>query len=781
MNVMHAVVEHRWVQPIDQVRLPDAPSVGGKAANLGELTHARFPVPPAFAVTQDAYLYALDEAGVRGTLRTRGLPPLGADDAALTAAAQELREIVLGISVPATLRAEILEAYHELGDTARVAVRSSAPAEDAADTSFAGIHDSFTDVSGPDALIDAIRKCWASLWSERALTYRGVQGVTEEPSVAVVVQLMVDSDRSGVVFTADPRTGARDRIIVEAAAGLGEVVVGGQVEPDTYVVSKDGFKVLDVHVGSQSFAITVDAEIEHTTDIPVAERGNRVLTDAQLERLALLAVSVEEHYHAPQDLEFAFADDRLWIVQTRPITTLDSARQSPVAAPSEPAGEILAHGLGASPGTVSGRVRVLRSVSDARLLDDGDILVAPMTRPDWLPVLRRAAAIVTDGGGITCHAAIVGRELGRPVVVGTRTATADLLDGSTVTVDGNAGTVREGAMAATEPVPAAAAPAAATRSSWAEPTGTAVYVNLATPDAAEHVAAMDVDGVGLLRAEFMIMDALQGMHPATMLAQGRRKEYVDKMGAAVERIAAAFAPRPVIYRAIDLRTNEFANLTGGDVEPNEDNPMIGYRGCFRYVREPELFRLDLDVVLTVRKRYPNVHLMIPFVRTRWELEQCLGLLDSHPLGADRRMHRWIMAEVPSVVYWIPEYAALGIDGVSIGTNDLTQLVLGVDRDSEICRDLFDTMDPAVLDAVDLIIERASRAGLTTSLCGQAVSTNPTLAEHLVRAGITSVSVTPDAAVITRRNVAAAERRILLDRARFASTHPAEGQAERRRP
>ncbi len=292
-----------------------------------------------------------------------------------------------------------------------------------------------------------------------------------------------------------------------------------------------------------------------------------------------------------------------------------------------------------------------------------------------------------------------------------------------------------------------------------------MYVNLATPDAAERVAASDVDGVGLLRAEFMIMDALAGTHPAAMIAQGRRNEYVAKMSAAVERIAAAFAPRPVIYRAIDLRTNEFADLSGGDVEPHEDNPMIGYRGCFRYVREPELFRLDLDVLFTVRKRYPNVHLMIPFIRTRWELAQCLADLDSHPLGADRRMHRWIMAEVPSVAYWIPEYAALGIDGVSIGTNDLTQLVLGVDRDSEICRDLFDTMDPAVLDAIDVIIERATRAGLTTSLCGQAVSTNPALAEHLVRKGITSVSVAPDVAAVTRHNVSAAERRILLDRAR----------------
>ncbi|AOW92656.1 phosphoenolpyruvate synthase [Rhodococcus sp. WMMA185] len=777
MNVQRAVVvEHHWVEPIDQLGLADAPSVGGKAANLGELTRARFPVPAGFAVTAEGYLKAMDDAGVRDSLRDQALPPTGTDDAALATMAHDLRSTVLDAPISDALRAEILEAYRKLGgESPRVAVRSSAPAEDASDTSFAGIHDSFTDVSGENALIETIRKCWASLWSERALTYRSVQKVDDEPSIAVVVQLMVDADQSGVVFTADPRTGARDRVVVEAARGLGETVVGGQVEPDTYVVAKSGFDVIDTHIGLQSFSIKANADGERV-EIPAAAQGQRVLDENQIERLAMLAVAVEDHYHIPQDLEFAFAGDRLWIVQTRPITTLGVARARDEH--GESTGKVLVQGLGAGPGAASGRVRVLRTVADSHRLSDGDILVAPMTRPDWLPVLRRARAIVTDGGGITCHAAIVGRELGRPVVVGTRTATSELQDGRMITVDGDSGVVYDGVVATSEPdstptrtgAPPQPAPVRTNGGGSVAPqvTATSVYVNLATPDAAEKVAALDVDGVGLLRAEFMIMDALEGMHPAAMIAQGRRDEYVAAMVAAVERIAAAFAPRPVIYRAIDLRTNEFADLAGGDVEPDEDNPMIGYRGCFRYVREPELFDLDLDVLLATRKRYPNVHLMIPFVRTRWELQRCLAHLDAHPLGTDRSMHRWIMAEVPSVAYWIPEYAALGIDGVSIGTNDLTQLMLGVDRDSEICRELFDAMDPAVLDAIDVIIERATRAGLSTSLCGQAVSTDPTLAEHLVRGGITSVSVTPDVAATTRRNVAAAERRILLDRARSNS-------------
>lgn len=772
MTLTPADAANEWVRPINQIRLSDVPSVGGKAANLGELTSSGFPVPSGFVVTKDAYLAAMDRAGIRDTLRARRVPPAGTGEDELTAAAGELRALVLDAPVPDTLQDLIVAAYLGLGDAVPVAVRSSAPGEDAADTSFAGIHDSFTSIVGPEALTDALRRCWASLWSERALTYRSVRSVDEEPSIAVIVQTMVSSERSGVAFTADPRTGDRDRLVIEAATGLGEVVVGGQVEPDTYVLDKDGLEILDLRIGAQDVAVTVDGGGEHRVEIPMADRGKRVLTDSQIEHLGGIALAVEKHYGAPQDIEFAFSGDQLWLVQTRPVTTLGGRGEGDGAA-TVPGSRVLVRGLGASPGTASGPARVLQSVADAHRLHDGDILVAPMTRPDWLPVLRRAAAIVTDGGGITCHAAIVGRELGRPVVVGTRNATTALVDGMLVTVDGDTGNVSEGTGAARQPTRAATSgrPERPGGAPSGEPTATAVYVNLATPEAADRVAATDVDGVGLLRAEFMITDALHGTHPARLLAEGRRDEYVQKMAEGVHRIAAAFAPRPVVYRAIDLRTNEFANLEGGEAEPAEDNPMIGYRGCYRYVREPELFTLDLDVVHAVRQRCPNLHLMIPFVRTGWELEHCLRHLDAHPLGSDRRMLRWIMAEVPSVTYWIPHYAGLGIDGLSIGSNDLTQLVLGVDRDSDVCRELFDTMDPSVLDAIDTIIDRATSAGLTTSLCGQAVSTDPALAEHLIRRGITSVSVTPDVAERTRRAVATAERRIMLEQARSPMYEP----------
>jgi pyruvate,water dikinase len=380
--------------------------------------------------------------------------------------------------------------------------------------------------------------------------------------------------------------------------------------------------------------------------------------------------------------------------------------------------------------------------------------------------------LVTDGGGMTCHAAIVSRELRIPCVVGTRRATQLLRDGEVVTVDGERGQVRagrEGQLArlpanaltlVTAPVPA---PASAVN---AESTGTLLYVNLALPSQAIAAAALPVDGVGLLRAEFMLTEALGGAHPQQLIKEGRREEFIGAMSSALTTITRAFAPRPVIYRSYDFRTNEFRKLRGGEAfEPLEANPMIGYRGCFRYIRDPELFGLELEVLARVREETPNLHLMLPFVRTKWELEACLELIDRSPLGRARGLKRWIMAEVPSVVHWLPEYAKLGVDGVSIGSNDLTQLMLGVDRDSELCSELFDESDPAVLAAISSIIERAQEHGMTVSLCGQAPSTRPGFAEELVRRGITSVSVSVDAVAATRRALARAESQILLAAAR----------------
>jgi len=517
------------------------------------------------------------------------------------------------------------------------------------------------------------------------------------------------------------------------------------------------------------------------------EKGRApVLSDDEVRAVADLACRVETHYGTPQDAEWAVEGGRVFFVQTRPITTLGIGaaalrfgRRSGEAASGEPR-LVLLHGLGAGPGVAAGLVRVLQSPADSARLKPGEILVTAMTSPDWVPLMRRAAAVVTDAGGMTSHAAIVSRELGIPCVVGTRTATSTLTDGMLVTVNARDGTVTEGSLVGTPSTAAPAlAPAAATTSAAAvvlpnaQPaaaavpiTATRVYVNLGEPDLAAAAAEMAVDGIGLLRAEFMLLAALDGKHPRLLIEQDKGVELVARMTRALRTFAAAFAPRPVIYRATDFRSNEFRGLTGGArFEPDEENPMIGYRGCFRYTKEPALFALELEAIREVRREFKNLHLMIPFVRTGSEMRACRQLIDASGLGADAHMQLWVMAEVPSVVTWLPDYAAMGVTGVSIGSNDLTQLVLGIDRDSEILSGLYDERDKAVLATIKAIIDECKRLHITSSICGQAPSVHPEYAEQLVRWGIDSVSVNPDVVDRTRRNIAAAEQRILLDAAR----------------
>jgi pyruvate,water dikinase len=747
------------------IGVTDASTVGGKGANLGELVRAGLPVPPGFVVTADAYLSSMETAGVR--LELSGAPVLGAGTDATTVAAADAghrRSLVAKGGMSPAVHTAVVDAYAELcrrvgiADAA-VAVRSSATAEDAGDTSFAGMHETFTNVRGADAVCARVVDCWQSGFQDRAFTYRAMQRVESEPAIAVVVQQMAKAARSGVMFTVDPATGDRNRLVIEAAFGQGEVVVGGQVEPDTYVVRREPRAVVEARIGVQTHAIVCGPDgADERVELDPAEGGRRVLSDDEVLGLARLGLQAEAHYGTPQDMEWVIDDAGAYsVVQSRPITTL-----------GERTGEELVRGLGASPGLAHGAARLLRDPSEGAALIDGEVLVAPMTNPDWLPTLRRAAAVVTDGGGITCHAAIVSRELGIPCVVAARTATTAIRTGDMITVDGTQGVVRRGAV---EPevtqieVRESGAPVVA----W-EPLATSLYVNLATVAHTAEIAAGPVDGVGLLRAEFLLTEALEGRHPRAVVADGGSEAFVSRMADSVLQIARPFAPRPVVYRTIDFRSNEFAGLEGGiRFEPTENNPMIGYRGCYRYVREPDLFDLELQMLARVREECPNVVLMIPFVRTAWELERCLDIVDASPLGRQRGLKRWVMAEVPSVVYRIPDYARLGIDGVSIGSNDLTQLMLGVDRDSEICRELFDESDAAVLDAIEQIIRRAHECGLTASLCGQAPSNRPAFAEHLVRFGIDSVSVTPDSVDAARRVLATAERRLLLGAARRSTT------------
>ncbi|HTR79179.1 MAG TPA: phosphoenolpyruvate synthase, partial [Gemmatimonadaceae bacterium] len=676
------------------------------------------------------------------------------------------------------------------GAPALVAVRSSAAAEDTADFSFAGMFESVLGVRGTESLLDAVRVCWASTFGARVLYYRLTRGMADEMPVAVVVQRMVASEKSGVMFSVDPSSGNADHVVIEAAWGLGEVVVGGQVMPDHYVVSKSGKAVIERRTARKDFMLTLmpTGGVQRVELAGTPRADAEVLSDAELLALSQFAIASETHYGMPQDMEFAIVGDHLSITQTRPITTLTSlsvaaARQSqatPAAPPPAEPGRLpgstggdaaapLLRGLGASPGVATGPVRVLRSVEESGTLAAGDVLVTRMTSPDWVPLMRRACAIVTDEGGMTSHAAIVSRELGIPCVVGTRAATTTLRDGIVVTVNGREGSVVAGVTNAASGAPRSAGPAPIATAGFAARgpvTATKLYVNLAEPELAAGVAARDVDGVGLLRAEFMLLEALEGVHPRELVARGGADDLVRKMARGLRLFAEAFAPRPVIYRAMDFRSNEYRTLTGGDAhEPKEDNPMIGYRGCFRYTREPDLFALELRALAEIRREFGNLHLMIPFVRTGWELEECRSLIDASPLAHDRGLLLWIMAEVPSVVTWMEEYARLGVTGVSIGSNDLTQLILGVDRDNAALAPYYDERDRAVRDAIRGIITRAHALGMTCSICGQAPSVHVDYAEWLVEQGIDSISVNADVIEQTRRNIAAAEQRLLLTAAR----------------
>ena len=753
----------KWFEDLGKA---DVNKAGGKGANLGELVKAGLPVPPGFVVTAQAYLLFNTESGLSQKI-VHSMEGLNVDDTAeLQAKAREVQGLIIGTEMPANIKGEIIKAYEELSrrDSSRglfVAVRSSATMEDSEQASFAGMNATFLNVHGKEDLIRKVKECWASLYGARVIFYRAKKEFLDEPVIAVVVQKMVNSDKAGVMFTANPSNNNMSSLVIEGAFGLGEVVVGGLVSPDYYEVEKSSLKVKDARVSHKNFKIIRDEKGRNkNVDLSDKEAEQPVLTDTEVQELARLGMKIEQHYGSPQDTEWAMEDKKIYMVQSRPITTLIRSAEAVSEKSEAEESKELIRGLGASPGRGSGEVRVLKSPDKDDGFESGDVLVAEMTTPDWVPLMKKASAIVTDGGGMTCHAAIVSREMGLPCVVGTRNATKVLSDKMLVTVDGTHGIVYEGKLKedkkAEEPgtqVVAKTAPIV---------TATKLYVNLAMPHEAERIAKEDVDGIGLLRAEFMVIDACDGVHPRQLIEEGKSNQFIDAMVRKLRIFTRAFYPRPVIYRAIDFRTNEFRNLRGGDkYESVEQNPMIGFRGCYRYILNPDLFELELKVLQKVRELDKNLHLMIPFVRTLWEFKRCKKIIDESGLTDDREMQLWVMAEVPSAVYWLEDYARAGIHGVSIGSNDLTQLVLGVDRDSEICAPLYDERDKAVMEAIKSIVKTSQKMGITCSICGQAPSNYPDYAEKLVEWGITSVSVNPDVIDRTRHNIAAAEQRVLL--------------------
>jgi len=728
---------------LENVRKDDIHIVGGKCANLGELTAKGITVPPGFAVTADAFRRFLEETKIgeiiQKTLTSSNGPR---DPKQYEEASQEIRKIIESAPMPSDIANEVRSAYRDLerktnSPQVKVAVRSSATSEDLPDASFAGQQDTYLNVKGEDALVHYVQKCWSSLYTPRAIFYREEKGFPHEKVlISVGVQKMVESEVSGVIFTLDPVNGDPSKIIIESSWGLGEALVAGVVRPDRFIVDKGTLQIVPKmveHVPNHETGLTMEREV------PAERRNAASLGDEQVVELARLARDIEDHYQTPQDVEFAVerskSGQKVYVVQTRP-ETFWARMKSPSESGKSPVLDrvVVVQGLAASPGLHAGRAKIVVGLQDAgRMMKDKDILVTRMTNPDWVPYMKIAGAIVTEDGGTTCHAAIVSREMGIPCIVGARNATKVLQTGKEYTVDAKAGVVYQGLV---EDILKPAAAVGQQIPTVIPVTSTRIYVNISLPELAEKVAReTHADGVGLLRAEHMMLSV--GKHPRLLIEEGGGQKMVDAFAEGVRKVATPFAPKPVVYRCLDFKPDEFLGLPGGEKYEREaghvgPNPLLGFRGAFRYVKEPDVFRLECRAIRKVREEFKltNVHVMLPFVRTLEDFRNAKKIMEEEGLKRSPDFKLWIMCEVPATVLLIDKFVLEGIDGISFGTNDLTMLILGIDRDDASIQEIYDERNLAVLRAMSHVIRICSEAGVTTSICGQAPSNYPEVVEGM---------------------------------------------------
>ncbi|MBI4034837.1 MAG: phosphoenolpyruvate synthase [Candidatus Chisholmbacteria bacterium] len=758
-----------WFKDVDK---SDIALVGGKGANLGEMTRAGFPVPNGFIVTSAAYSYILESNYLRSKIYDL-LSNLDVNKPQeLDRVSHQIRQIIIRADVPSDLSQLILKAYAKLSprwSDALVAVRSSATAEDLPDASFAGQQETYLNVKGDANLIQNIRHAWASLFTPRAIFYRTQKKFDHlKVGIAVPIQTMIQSEVSGVMFTVDPVTNDKTTLVIEAIWGLGELIVQGSVTPDHYKIRKSGLSLVHKVAVPQEKQLIRKGNTNQIVPVPRSRQTLPKLSDTQIRQLAELGLKLHQHYFFPQDIEWALENKQLYILQTRPITTIEKAtsktsNQKSVLTITSAISKlpILLTGDPASPGIATGPIRVIPSPRQIHQLKPRDILVTDMTSPDFVPAMRQAAAVVTNQGGQTSHAAIVSRELGIPCIVGTKTATQVLKPNMVITINGSTGEIYQGTPPQQIIKLIAEHPLIATPESLNLKTATHLYVNLAEPSKAAEIAKLNVDGVGLLRAEFMIADI--GIHPKKLIHDGKKSVFIHQLAKGLETFCAAFNPRPVVYRATDFKTNEYSHLTGGKTyEPQESNPMLGYRGAFRYIADPQVFDLELEAIKKVRNQagYKNLWLMIPFVHTPQELHLVKKLVTTAGLIRSPSFKLWMMVEIPSNIILLEDFIKIGIDGISIGTNDLTMLTLGVDRDNSEVASAFDDTHPAVLSLMQTTITTAKKFSVTTSVCGQAPSDHPDLVHQLISWGVTSISVNPDALGRTREYIHSSEHRLV---------------------
>lgn len=775
----------------DELHRQDVNLVGGKSSSLGEMTSSMdVPVPYGFATTAHAYRYFMEATGLHDQVNAL-LDQLtdyeNADE--LHATCTKIRDLITSAQMPDDLTNDIKQAYLDLAkrmgqDDPFVAIRSSATAEDLPNASFAGQQESYLNIHGADDVVDRVQQCYASLFTDRATYYRHKQHFPyEKVALSAAVQMMVFSEASGIMFSVDVTNGDDSRIVIDAIYGLGEYIVLGKVTPDHFVVDKQSMKIVTKNITTKPIEL-VRLPDGGTKEQPVpADKADQpVLTDDQVLELASYVKEIEQHYGCYMDMEFALDanTNKLWLVQARPETVwsqrnkekhAESTGDDNVVAESD--AKVAVRGLPASPGVASGVVHVIDSPKDIDEFKAGEVLVTLMTSPDWVPAMKKAAGIITNNGGMTCHAAIVSREMQIPCIVGTKSrgkaATDVFKNGDVVTVDAKNGVVYQGKVAALLKKPAAANPSGGqvVAAETFAPTATGVMMNLGDPDLAEKYASLPADGIGLMREEFLWTTYIHE-HPLYLIEQGHPEKVVDMLADGVSKVARAMAPRPVILRLSDFKSGEYRKLKGGEkYEPHEPADLLGWRGASRYYdpKYIEAFKLELAAVKKVREEFglKNLNVMIPFVRTVDEARKVTAIMRDQGLVRSADFKVYMMAEIPSNIILADQFNEF-VDGYSIGSNDLAMLILGCDRNNDTVASLFDERNLAVKRAIRHLIKAAHKDGRTVSICGQAPSEYPEFTNFLIQSGIDYVSVNPDMVKATKRNVAHFEQRIMLDKA-----------------
>lgn len=779
--------ENAYVLWFDELRRADVGLVGGKSSSLGELTSSvDVPVPYGYATTANAYRYFMEKTGQNKKIHKMLQELQDVEDSVeLHEVCTKIRESICSATMPEDLAEQIGKAYEELAEKVGeenpfVAVRSSATAEDLPDASFAGQQDTYLNVTGRDMVIRKVKECYASTFTDRAVYYRAKKNFDHENvALSAAVQMMADAKAAGVMFTVNLATGADDSIMIEGSWGLGEYIVQGTVTPDNFVVDKDSLTITSRRINEKSIELIrkEGGDVEERKVEPERAKA-QVISDEQIAQLADYAKRIEKHYGCYMDMEWAVDHkDRLWILQARPETVWskkNKEKKSEEETVMTTDHNVLVKGLPASPGMAAGKCHVITDPKDIDTFKEGEVLVTTMTSPDWVPAMKKAVAIVTDAGGMTCHASIVSRELGIPCVVGTKSrsveATGVLKTGQDITIDARNGIIYDGIVAdlVKKGTPAAqAAGTAAVAAEYFPPTGTRVLMNLGDPDLADKYASLPCDGIGLMREEF-IWTTFIHEHPLYLIETGRPEKVVDMLAEGISKVCRALAPRPVVLRFSDFKSGEYRNLKGGDkYEPEEPADLLGWRGASRYYdpKYTDAFRLELKAVRKVREEYglKNLNCMIPFCRTVDEAEKVTAIMREEGLERGPDFKLLLMAEIPANILLADRFNKF-VDGYSIGSNDLTMLILGCDRNNDTVASLFDERNLAIKRAIRHLIKVAHRDGKTVSICGQAPSVYPDFTEFLVKSGIDYVSVNPDMVKSTRLNVARIEQRLMLDAA-----------------